>query len=233
MFPVCRLLALAGLLGLLAPVLRAEDMQMWHWWTNEIGINKKAFVIVHSQFRTKRPIGEFLQGRWGPILMYSPKPRLYLVGGYYYRREPAPRQPGTGDSHRYFGGMQNYFYLGGDEKPKYFLESRILLERFQGGPEGTLTDYTRLRYRSRISLYGKKVSPLLGYEVFAWRNGLWANRPHAGIRWIPSPRVMLDIGYYWDGRRPGAGTPRHLIFTNLLLKLRKVEDPDVPNRPTF
>jgi hypothetical protein len=229
-----RCVTILGLVCLCAASSGAEDVQQWHWWTNEIGLHRKFTVILHGQNRTRRPLGEFWQARLGPIGMYTIRPRAYLVGGYYYRREGQPLEPGIGDSHRYFGGIQQYSFLPETRvAPPLLLESRGLMERFAGGPAGTRTNFNRKRYRARLTIRDRAVSPLLGYEIFFDRHGLWANRPHGGVRWTPNPRVMLDIGYYWDGRTARVGQTRHLFFTNLLLKLRQPKDPDFPDRPTF
>ncbi len=233
MRPVHR--SLLAALVLAAPgALRAEELQLWHWWTNEFDLSRKLSLVLHGQFRTVRPLREFVQGRTGPILRYFVLPRTALVGGYYYRREPNVRSPGFGDSHRYFGGIVNYKLL--NRKAGWspaLLETRILLERFQGGPAGTLTNYTRLRYRNRLSFREWKISPLLGYEVFTFTGSFWGQRPQGGIRWRAHPRVMLDVGYFWDGRAPRAGAQRHVLFTNLLIRFKRAPDPDPPKRPPF
>jgi hypothetical protein len=218
----------------LSPTTRGEDMQMWHWWTNEIDLSRKVSLVIHGQFRSVRPMGEFLQGRTGPIVRYYIAPKTALVGGYFYRREPNRQSEGWGDSHRYFGGIEDYKFLEkAGRAPATLLETRFLVERFAGGPEGTLTDYTRFRYRNRLSFREWKVSPLVGYEAFFFTNELWAHRPHGGIRWRASDKVMLDAGYYWDGRQPRAGSQNHLIFTNLLIRFKRTPNPDFPNRPAF
>jgi len=215
-------------------VLGAEDAQMWHWWTNEFDLSRKFSLVLHGQFRSKRPLGEFLQGRTGPILRYYVKPKTAIVGGYFYRREPNRNTTGFGDSHRYFGGIENYKFLGQPgSKTSTLLETRFLGERLAGGPAGTLTDYTRLRHRHRLSFREWKVSPLVGYEIFTFTNALWAQRPHAGIRWRANAKVMVDIGYYYDARVPRTGTRRHLIFTNLLIRFKRTPNPDFPDRPSF
>lgn len=216
------------------PVCYGEEVQAWHWWTNEISLNSKFTVIMHGQFRTKRPLGELIQARTGPILRYYIKPKTTVVGGYFYRGEQQPRAEGLGDSHRLFAGMEDYKFTPKKRGlPAGLLESRFLVERYFGGPEGSLTSFTRLRYRNRFSFREWKVSPLFGYEVFAFPNEFWGQRPHGGIRWIINEKMMLDTGYYWDGRAPRAGTQRHLFFTNLLIRFKKVPDPDFPNRPAF
>lgn len=230
----CLVLAVGGFLWAGSSGVRAEDVQQWHWWTNEIDVSRKATIIVHGQFRTKRPMAEFLQGRVGAILLYSVRPKNYLVAGYFYRREPQPLRPGSGDSHRYFGGFQNYVFTPeGETMPPLLLENRALVEYFAAGPEGTRTDFTRARYRFRASIRDVPISPLLGYEIFFDTQGLWGNRPHGGVRWNMNSRVMLDIGYYWDARSPRVGRRTHLFFTNLLVRVHKVRDPEFPNRPTF
>jgi hypothetical protein len=230
-----RLAGFVALSTLCAAGSRAEDLQIWHWWTNEVDLSRKTTLILHSQFRTNRPMADFWQGRGGPIILYSTRPGFYLVGGYYYRRERSPFTPGqSGDSHRYFGGFQQYIFTPATENvPPLLLESRGLVERFAGGPRGTLTDFTRIRYRLRASLRNRVVSPLLGYEVLFDPQGLWANRPHAGVRWNPNQRIMLDVGVYYDARTPRIGRRTPLFFTNLLVRVRKVRDPEFPDRPTF
>lgn len=213
---------------------RAEDAQAWHWWTNEVDLTRKMSLVVHGQFRTKRPLGEFLQGRSGPILRYYIKPKRALVGGYFYLREPQPGRLSFGDSHRYFGGIEDYQLL--DKKgalPASLFETRFLAERFAGGPAGTLTNYTRFRHRNRFSFREWKVSPLLGYEALFFHDGFWGQRPHGGIRWTPNSKMMLDVGYIWDGRAPRAGARNGLIFTNFLIRFKRTPDPDFPNRPAF
>jgi hypothetical protein len=225
---------LAALLLALPGAVRAEDVQMWHWWTNEVDLSRRFSLVLHGQFRTVRPLGEFLQGRTGPILRFYVLRKTALVGGYFYRREPNRLSPGWGDSHRYFAGIENYKFIDGTGGlAPVLLETRFLTERFQGGPAGTLTNYTRLRYRNRLSFREWKVSPLLGYEVFTFADSFWGQRPHAGIRWRANPKVMVDVGYYWDGRAPRAGAQRHLLFTNLLIRFKRTPDPDFPNRPAF
>lgn len=213
---------------------RAEDVQMWHWWTNEVDLSKRFSLVLHGQFRSTRPMGEFLQGRTGPILRYYVAPKTALVAGYFYRVEPNRTSEGWGDSHRFFAGIENYKFLKeAGPVPATLLETRFLVERFAAGPENTLTDYTRIRHRHRLSFRDWKVSPLLGYEFFAFPDGVWGQRPHGGVRWRASDKVMLDVGYIWDARQPRAGSRNHLIFTNLLVRFKRNPDPDFPNRPAF
>lgn len=225
---------LTGWLLLAAAPGYAADAQVWHWWTNEIGVTDRVSVIIHGQHRTNRFSGDFLQGRTGPILRYKVTKKTTLISGYYYRREPEPRRDTWGDSHRLFGGIENYADFGRYHRlPASRLESRLLVERFFNGPAGTLTDYTRLRHRHRFSFTEWTVSPLLGYEVLAWREGLWGQRPHGGIRWQVNSSIMLDMAYQWDGRVPGAGSRNQLIFTNLFVRFGRKPSADYPNRPPF
>lgn len=223
------------LILLMGPVVgRAEDMQMWHWWTNEIDLSRRFSLVLHGQFRTIRPLGEFRQGRTGPILRFYVAPKTALVAGYFYRLEPNRIRDGWGDSHRFFAGLENYKFLDpGGKVPALLLETRFLTERFAGGPEGTLTDYTRFRHRHRLSFREWRVSPLVGYEIFTFTDGYWGQRPHGGVRWRANDKVMLDVGYNWDGRAPRAGARNHLFFTNLLIRFKRNPDPDFPNRPAF
>ncbi|MCL4796712.1 MAG: DUF2490 domain-containing protein [Bryobacteraceae bacterium] len=212
----------------------AEDAQIWHWSNNEVDLTRRVSLLIHGQARSKRPGGEWLQYRSGPILRYYIKPKRALVGGYFYRREPQPGRLGFGDSHRYFGGIEDYQLLNRKGLlPASLLESRFLVERFAGGPEGTLTNYTRFRHRNRFSFRDWKVSPMVGYEIFFFTNGLWGQRPHGGIRLTPNDRVLLDIAYMWDARTPRAGRQRPVLFTNLLIRFKRVPDPEFPNRPPF
>jgi hypothetical protein len=179
-------------------------------------------------------MGEFLQARTGPILRVYVKPKTALVGAYYYRREQNRLEPGWGDSHRFFGGIENYKFLGeAGSRKSVLLETRFLAEHLFGGPAGTLTNYTRLRHRNRVSFREWKVSPLLGYEALTFTNGFWAHRPHGGIRWKASNRFVVDAGYLWDGRSPRAGRQGHRFFTNLLVRFKRMPDPDFPDRPAF
>lgn len=223
------------LLFLLAPLaLGASDLQVWNWWTNEFDVSRKVSLVLHGQTRTTRPLGDFLQARTGLIGRYYIRPKTSIVGGYFYRREPQRSPEGWGDSHRLFTGLENYKFLGAPKtRTATLLETRFLTERFFAGPQGTLTDYTRFRHRHRVSFREWKVSPLLGYEVFFFTNGLWGQRPHGGLRWRAHPKVMIDFGYYYDARAPRAGTSRHLIFTNLLLRFKRTPNPDFPDRPSF
>lgn len=227
-------LMLAALLWALPGAARAEDLQMWHWWASEFTVNGKLSLVLHGQFRTVRPLNDFLQGRAGPVLKFFVWPRTALVGGYYYRREPNGRSPGFGDSHRYFGGIVNHKFLnrqGG--MPPALLETRFLTERFQDGPAGTLTNYTRFRYRNRLSFRESKLSPLLGYEVLTFVGSFWGQRPLAGLRWRAHRRLMVDVGYFWDGRAARAGASRHVVFTNLLFRFDRAPDSEDSTRPSF
>ncbi len=230
-----------ALAGPWAVNLCAEDIQQWHWLNPEFQWTRKLSTILHGQLRTHRPLAEFWQARVGTVALYQVRPGMYAVGGYYYRRERAPISGGNGDSHRFFGGVQNYFFTPETERHhSVLIESRALLERFAWGPAGALTNYTRIRYRARASFANWKVSPLVGQEMF-WDLGVrgdsgfgfWGQRPHAGVRWRPNSRTILDVGYYYDGRTPRIGTPKHLFFTNLLIRVKKRPDVDFPNRPTF
>jgi hypothetical protein len=227
-------LLVAAWLGAASGAARAEELEMWHWWNQEFELSRKVSVVLHGQFRTVRPLHDFLQGRVGPIVKFLILPRTALVGGYYYRREPNGRSPGFGDSHRYFGGIVNNSFLRQrGALPPALLETRFLTERFQDGPAGALTNYTRFRYRNRLSFREWKVSPLLGYEVFTFVRSFWGQRPLAGVRWRAHPRVMVNAGYFWDGRAPRAGARRHVLFTNLLIRFKRTPDTDLPKRPPF
>ena len=229
-----RLTILAFVLAWCASTAAAEDVQIWHWSTNEFALSPKFTAVLHGQLRTPRPLGEFLQARTGPIIRYYIAPKTSVAAGYYYRREPNRQSEGWGDSHRYFGGIEDYrFFDEAGILPASLLETRTLVEYLHGAPEGSLTNYTRIRHRNRFSFREWTVSPLFGYEIFFFKDALWGPRPHAGVRWRMNSKMMLDVAYMWDARQERAGARKHLIFTNLLIRFKRDPESDFPNRPPF
>jgi hypothetical protein len=75
-------------------------------------------------------------------------------------------------------------------------------------------DYTRFRNRVRISPPGS-TAPYIGVEVFVDADGLRSMRYSAGIRRTIAEELLVDIGYFFEDRRPGADPDRHVLGTTI------------------
>jgi hypothetical protein len=159
---------------------------------------------MHLRVRTTRQGGGVAQVRFGPIFNFEPHERAILIGGYYYTREKEERSWTT--THRSFGGLEVAVWKRAVE-----LDVRSLVERHA---IASAPDYTLLRNRLRISPPGA-TAPYIGVEAFTDADGLRSMRYSAGVRRTLKDELIVDIGYFYENRRAGTGSDRHMIGTTV------------------
>jgi hypothetical protein len=160
--------------------------------------------LLHFRIRTTPQGGGLAQIRTGPILNFDVHDRVTLIGGYYFIREQEERSWTT--THRWFGGAEVAVWKRGIE-----VDARSLLERFV---VVSAPDYTRFRNRVRISPPGT-TAPYVSVEASFDADGLRSMRYSAGIRRTIVEELIVDIGYFYENRRPGASPDRHVIGTTI------------------
>jgi hypothetical protein len=158
--------------------------------------------LLHLRVRTTPQGGGVAQVRVGPIFNCEAHKRVILIGGYYYTRGKEDGAWTT--THRTFGGVDVAVW-----KRALELDVRSLVER-----HATASDYSRFRNRLRISPAGT-TAPYVGVEAFVDAEGLRSMRYSAGFRRALNDELMVDIGYFYEDRRAGIGSDRHVIGTTI------------------
>jgi hypothetical protein len=100
---------------------------------------------------------------------------------------------------------------------------RSVLERFIVDNE---PDYFRYRNRFRVSMPGVRTA-YGGVEIFVDANGVPNTRYSAGLRRTFNGNFVVDIGYFFEDRRPHSLGERHVFTTSFHWhnKTRRI-DPD-------
>ena len=160
--------------------------------------------LWHFRIRTTPQGGGIAQIRTGPIFNFDVHDRLTLIGGYYYTRVKEDRSWTT--RHRSFGGVEIAAW-----KRKVEVDARSLVERFSIVSQ---PDYTRFRNRIRVSPPGA-TAPYVGVEFLFDGDGLRGKRYSAGIRRSIAEELIVDFGYFYEDRRSGTGSDRHVFGTTL------------------
>jgi hypothetical protein len=181
-----------------------------------VAIGPRLNLTLHSRGRTQPGGLGAYQLRLGPILEWTVRPSISLLGGYYHTQQQQAERDVRG-THRYFGGIE----LLALKKRDYELEFRSLVERFLVVGD----DFTRYRNRLRLSST-RSVGPYLSGEWFADHDGLRSVRYSGGLRWRCSPRIDLDIGYFYEPRRQNLGPHRHMFLTSVHFRLNSSKRPD-------
>lgn len=171
----------------------------------------------HLRARTTPSGGGLFQVRTGPVFEFDITERVTLMAGHYITREQGERRSST--INRTFGGAETMAW----DNRVVEVDWRSLLERFfmPGEP-----DYFRFRNRVRFSPPGA-TAPYASVEILADAQGVRSTRYSAGFRRTFSDDFIVDIGYFFEDRRPMPAGERHMISTSFHWrnKTRRI-DPD-------
>ena len=177
---------------------------------------KQFEVLWHLRLRTQPEGGGLSQIRMGPILEFDLNDRLTLLAGSYFAREQEERHWTT--IARPFAGGEVMVWGRAVE-----VDWRSVLERFVVDTE---PDYFRFRNRFRVSMLGVRAW-YGGVEIFVDANGVRSTRYSAGLRRAFRGNFIVDIGYFFEDRRPHPLGERHMFSTSFHWrnKTRRI-DPD-------
>jgi len=198
-----------GRLGLMlwlgGGVLFGQDVESLHQFNAFLKPTNRLTIQSHLRLRTNENVSSFFQVRGGPIAFFAVKPRVSLIGGYYYIGQSNRTSEEVNGFHRAFGGVQ----VGIFKTPKLTLESRTLVERFVLTPSG---NFTRGRQRLMLQKQGKGVLPYFSVEgLVAQQRG--TVRVTVGILKQVSPKLQLLMGY--EMRQYTNGRVGHVLVSNL------------------
>ncbi|MCX6603027.1 MAG: DUF2490 domain-containing protein [Acidobacteria bacterium] len=198
-----------GRLGLLlllgGSVLWGQDVESLHQFNGFFKPSDRLTLQSHLRVRTNGNMSSFFQIRGGPIAYFAVKPRLSLIGGYYYIGQSNRTHDDIDEFHRAFGGVQVVLL----KTPKLTLESRTLVERFISTPSG---DFARGRQRLLVQKQGKGLLPYFSVEglMVAHRGTV---RVGVGVLQQMSPQLQMLMGY--EMRQYTNGRVAHVLVSNL------------------
>ena len=170
----------------------------------------------HTRVRTTPEGGGLSQVRTGPILEVDLNDRVTVLAGSYFARE---REEGQWASiTRPFAGGEVMVWGRAVE-----IDWRSVLERFIVAND---PDYFRFRNRLRVSMPGIRTA-YGGVEIFVDANGVRSTRYSVGLRRTFRGNFIVDIGYFFEDRRPNPLGERHMFSTSFHWhnKTRRI-DPD-------
>ena len=194
--------ALSCLFVVMCGAATCSEIQTQHAFDSSIRMGGVQ-SLWHLRVRTQPEGGGVLQVRTGPIVELDLNERVTLIGGYYFTRGKGER--GWATTNRPFAGGEVMTWKRGVE-----IDWRSLLERFFVPSD---PDYFRFRNRIRLSPPGV-TAPYVSVEVFADAHGLRSTRYSAGVRRTISDEFLIDIGYFFDDRRPTPAGERHVFSTS-------------------
>jgi hypothetical protein len=189
-------------LSLLSAGVARSEIQTQHAFDSSLKTGRFQ-ALWHLRARTKPEGGGLFQVRTGPILEFDLNKRVTLIGGHYFTREQGER--GWTTINRTFGGGELTAYDRAVE-----IDWRSLLERFVIPGE---RDYFRFRNRLRLSPPGV-TAPYVAIELFLDARGVRSTRYSAGVRRTIDREFIVDIGYFFEDRRPMPGGERHMFSTS-------------------
>lgn len=208
-----------ALLAAAAGPVWTADVETQHAFDVTVPLRPNLEVLLHSRIRTQPGVLGFYQVRAGPIVSWRIRPRLALIGGYYYARQEQADNDFVG-GHRPFAGGE----VGLVEARRFSLDQRFLAERFLPGGGA---HFNRYRLRTRIGAKGP-IAPYASHEAFADARGWRSTRYSAGIRWKMLPAVQFDFGYFYEQRRASLAADRHMWITSIhLTRSSRRADPDL------
>lgn len=175
-----------------------------HAFELTVPIADKFSLNLHSRLRTEPATQGYYQMRLGPIVTYRWKPKLSLIGGYYFGQQRAEDGDFVG-GHRWFGGGESMLR----RRARWEVDTRVLAERF--GPRNA-SDFNRYRGRIRWSARGR-IAPFTSQELLADHKGFRSVRLAAGLRFQVSKQVQAEVGYFFEPRRSDVGPHRHMWTT--------------------
>lgn len=183
----------------------AQDVESLHQFNAFFKPTDKLTVQSHLRVRTNENISSFFQVRGGPIAYFAVKPRVSLIGGYYFIGQASRVHDDIDEFHRAFGGVSVALL----KKPKFTLESRTLVERFVATPSG---NFIRGRQRLMVQKQGKGLLPYFSVEGLAVAHR-GTVRVGVGILQQVSPKLQLLMGY--EMRQYTNGRVGHVLVSNL------------------
>jgi len=203
------------LIVLLSSVLAypATELFSWHVTDNQVRLNRRFDLVLHSRIRTRQEFQHVQQLRTGSILRMQAGKNLIPYVGYYFQPAHEPNDPWV-RGHRVFVGVERPFALPN----RMVMTTRLAAERHMntGRP-----NYFRFRTYMRLQFPGRKVAPFIQNEWLAVKQGFHSVRNSGGLRMRLSPAVTLEAGYLYDIRRTFWGGDRSAIVT--ALKFQKPE----------
>ena len=193
----------------------SAEVQTQHAFDTSVTL-KKSEMLWHFRVRTEPEGGGLSQIRTGPIFEFNLNDRVTLIAGSYFTREQEEHRWAV--INRPFAGGEFMLWGRGVE-----VDWRSLLERFVTTHE---PDYFEFRNRFRVSPRGR-TAPYAAVEVSTDANGLRSVKYSAGFRRTLTENFMVDIGYFFEDRRPMPSGERHMFSTSFHWrnKTRRI-DPD-------
>lgn len=183
----------------------AQDIESLHQFNAFFKPTDKLTVQSHLRVRTNENISSFFQIRGGPIAYFAVKPRVSLIGGYYFIGQASQVHDDIDEFHRAFGGVS----VAVLKKSQFTLESRTLVERFVSTPSG---NFFRGRQRLMVQKQGKGLLPYFSVEGLAVAHRETV-RVGVGILQQVSPKLQLLVGY--EMRQYTNGRVGHVLVSNL------------------
>ena len=183
----------------------AQDIESLHQFNAFFKPTDKLTVQSHLRVRTNENISSFFQIRGGPIAYFAVKPRVSLIGGYYFIGQASQVHDDIDEFHRAFGGVS----VAVLKKSQFTLESRTLVERFVSTPSG---NFMRGRQRLMVQKQGKGFLPYFSVEGLAVAHR-GTVRVGVGILQQVSPKLQLLVGY--EMRQYTNGRVGHVLVSNL------------------
>jgi hypothetical protein len=124
-------------LSIVQPLFAVIETQ--HAFELTRNLTERLSLNLHSRVRSEPATLSFYQIRLGPMFTYPWKPKLSLIGGYYFGRQRMVDGDFVG-GHRYFGGGESMLI----RRARWQSDTRFLTERF--APQNA-NDFTRYRAR--------------------------------------------------------------------------------------
>ena len=183
----------------------AQDIESLHQFNAFFKPTDKLTVQSHLRVRTNENISSFFQIRGGPIATFAVKPRVSLIGGYYFIGQASRAHDDIDEFHRAFGGVSVALL----KNSKFTLEARTLVERFVSTPSGS---FIRGRQRLMVQKQGKGLLPFFSVEGLAVAHR-GTVRVGVGVVQQVSPKLQLLMGY--EMRQYTNGRVGHVVVRNL------------------
>jgi hypothetical protein len=195
---VCVLLAVAG--------CAAQGLETWQTAEAALISTERSTVVLHTQVRQRQHFTDLFQARIGPVFRVSLRPRVALVGGYYFG-EVEQTQRVWGNTHRTFAGFQSPVAFAGG-----VLTGRTLVEHHFGGGTGPSVRFREMVQWTRPV---RRFAAFSGTETFFDQRGFIWQRMQAGLRLPFRASYRLELSYLYDARVERIGAGRHVIQTAL------------------
>ncbi len=185
-------------------MLLGQDVESLHQFNAFLKPTDKLTIQAHFRLRTNENVSSFFQVRGGPIATFAVRPRVSLIGGYYFIGQASRVHDDIDEFHRAFGGVS----VAVLKTPRFTLESRTLVERFVSTPSGS---YSRGRQRLMVQKQGKGFLPYFSVEGLAVAHR-GTVRVGVGVLQQVSPRMQMQMGY--EMRQYTNGRVGHVLVSN-------------------